>query len=291
MTKYALPRYRPSGRLKPTIFALFLAAIAGGCLVAFVYQTLLRWIPYVYVNALLVAGFGGVLGFAGHQAVKRGHCRNRALAAVLALALAGVSLAASYYWDWQHALSVIAEKNPGLDKAAIADEITFSRFLELKKESGWKLKSSTFNGGGVTFIWVVEALLVFGLAIFITDVAAAEPYCEKCGRWCEGRQFQLPGTSRADADGYLAQGQLGPLTQINGRADADPHTSLHFTVTTCAGCADTGFLTVAEQQIQQKKKQTQTVRRELVRHAVLTPADRELAVDRVQSAIGQKLAS
>jgi hypothetical protein len=240
------------------------------------------------VNLLLVAGFGGALGFAGWKAVKLGHCRNRVLAMVLAVPLAGVPLAASYAWDWQHAISTIQEKNPGLSRGDIAEEVTFTRFLEIKKEAGWKMKSSTMNGGMVTFIWIVEGLTVFALAFFITGAAAADPYCEKCGKWCKGHTFQVPGTTRADADPYLSQKKLGDLVQIESRG-GDPNSSLHFTVTTCEGCPETAYLTVAEQQIQQKKKQTQTVKHELVRHAVLGGSDREHAVYRAQAAVGQKL--
>jgi hypothetical protein len=224
--------------------------------------------------------------------VKWGHCRNRIVASVLALAMASTALAASYWWDWQRVLSEVMEKNPGVSKAELAEEITFSRFLELKKESGWKIgksSGSSFNGGGVTFIWVVEALVVQGIAELAVGAKAAEPYCEKCRRWCDERTFYVPHSSRADADPYLTQGDLGRLAQIDGRADADPNVSLHFTVTTCAGCNDTAFLTVAEQTVKQTKKQTNTTKVELVKHAVLSADHRALASDRVQAAVGQKV--
>ena len=295
MAKYALPTYKPSGKLKPLTFALFLGGIAAGCVVAVVYQQLIRWIPYIYVNFVLVCGFGGALGVAGWQMVKLGHCRNKVVAAVLALLMGGVALGASYWWDWQRALSDVAEKETGVTREELAQEITFSRFLELKKATGWKIGKTSSSGGitgaGVTTLWVLEALIVLGIALGVTASKAGEPYCEKCGRWCNPHAFFLSHTSRADADPYLQKGDLGGLTQINGRAEADPNVSLHFTVTSCGGCTDTAFLTVAEQTIKQTKKQTNTTKVTLIDHAILPPGQRELAVDRAQAAVGQKLAA
>src|SRR5689334_7006858 len=116
MAKYPLPSYRPSGKLKPITIALFAGGLVAGCVVAVVYQQLVRWIPYIYVNLLLVAGFGGALAGAGWKAVKWGHCRNWIVASFLALIMAGVALSASYWWDWQQTLSAVADKNPGLSK-------------------------------------------------------------------------------------------------------------------------------------------------------------------------------
>jgi len=294
MAKYALPTYRASGKLKPLTLVLFIGALVAGCVVAVVYQTLLRWIPYIYVNFLLVCGFGFALGVAGWQAVKLGHCRNQLVAGMLAVAVGGGALATSYWWDWQRALSDLAEKEPGVSKAELAQEITFSRFLELKKQAGWKIgssSSSSFNGGGVTAMWILEALIVLGIAVVATGAAAAEPYCERCRRWCKGNAFYVAGCSRADADPLLQQGDLGSLALIDERTGTDPNVSLHFTVTTCGGCSETAFLTVAEHTVKQTKKQTSTTKVNLVTHAVLAPGQREQAVERVQGAVGQKLAA
>ncbi|MCU1278207.1 MAG: hypothetical protein JWM53_1753, partial [bacterium] len=103
--------YRASGRFNPLTLALFAGAIVAGAAVAWIYQLLMTWIPYIYADVVLCGGFGAALGVAGMYAVRRGHCRNRVVALVLALPLALVAVGASYYWSYQSTLSTIAEKN------------------------------------------------------------------------------------------------------------------------------------------------------------------------------------
>src|SRR5437588_11227556 len=116
--------YRTSGRFNPLTIALFAGAMVAGAGAAWLYQALMTWIPYIYVNLVLCAGFGVGLGVAGAFAVRRGHCRNRILALVLALPLALGAVGASYYWAYQSTLSTIAEKNPGATIEAVRAEIT-----------------------------------------------------------------------------------------------------------------------------------------------------------------------
>src|SRR5690242_20619989 len=100
--------YKPSGRLRALAFALFLGATVAGAAVAWLYQSLMTWIPYIYVNLVLCVGFGAALGAAGAFAVRRGHCRNRVVALALAVPLALVAVAASYGWAYRGTLSDLA---------------------------------------------------------------------------------------------------------------------------------------------------------------------------------------
>ena len=104
--------YRASGRLGPLTIAYFAAAIVAAAGAAWLYQMLMTWIPYIYVNLVLCGLFGAGLGAAGAFAVRRGHCRNRLFAFVLTLPLAAAGLGASYYWAYESTLAKIAEQQP-----------------------------------------------------------------------------------------------------------------------------------------------------------------------------------
>jgi hypothetical protein len=291
MAKYALPRYQPSGFFRPTTLVFFLGATAAGCGIAWLYQLLVRWIPFIYINILVVLGFGGALAIGGWLAVRGGHCRNRVLALILALPLAAAPLAASYYWDYAHVISEISEKNPEIPTEEIKQEVTFQRYLELKREAGWKLKGSTFNGWGVTAVWVVEGLMVFGCVLFGVLAAVGEPYCEKCNRWCEGKSFIVRGVGKEAAEPLLQKGDLGALALIEPPAEPDGSLSLHFTVTTCEGCSDAGFLSVDEKKTVMKKNKPEESSTTLVTHAVLRSDHRKVALERLNGLVGQKLAA
>lgn len=292
--------YRASGRFTPLTLALFVAATIVGAAVAWLYQSLMTWIPYLYVNLLLCAAFGAGLGVAGATAVRRGHCRNRVLALALAIPLALVAVGASYYWAYRSTITSIADDNPGAPVDAIRAELTFERWIDARKRVGWTLHSSHSSaqrsspdiaGAGVLVIWLIEALALVGLTAFIVDTEAAKPYCERCGRWCTAKPLVLGGLGRADVEQAVQLGDLMPLVDIAVRSDGDPARSLVLTGNVCDGCSDTAFLTVEEKTTTQRKKQTSTKSVRLIKDAILTSQQRAAFVQRYNFAVGQKLAA
>src|SRR5688572_21728312 len=95
----ALARYHASGFFRPTTFVWFAASAAVAVAGAFVYQAVVRWVPLIFISIFVCIGFGFVLGLAGAFAVKSGHCRNRLLALVFAVPLAGAGWVGSFYWN------------------------------------------------------------------------------------------------------------------------------------------------------------------------------------------------
>ena len=295
--------YRASGRVGPLTVALFAAAIAAAAAVAWLYQMLMTWIPYIYVNLVVCALFGAGLGVAGAFAVRRGHCRNRIVALALAVPLALAGVGASYYWAYESTIAKIAEKNPSSSPADIRAEVTFARWVDARKEAGWTMSSShsssssvrsttpDISGAGVLVIWVIEALTILGLAVFIVDAEVRKPYCEGCGGWCTPKALTLGGLTRVDLEHAVQLGDLMPLVDIQVRADGDAARSLVLTGNTCDGCSDTAFLSVDEKTVTQRKKQSQVKTVNLIRHATLNSAQRAAFLQRYNFAVGQRLAA
>ncbi|MDB4964342.1 MAG: hypothetical protein JWN44_31 [Myxococcales bacterium] len=292
--------YRPSGRFSPLTLPLFIAAIVSGVAVAWLYQALMSWIPYIYVDLVLCAGFGAALGAAGMFAVRRGHCRNRVLAAILALPLALAPVGASYYWGYRSTLSTIAEQHPETPLEIIQQELTFSRWLEVKQEAGWTLSSHgssssrsrpDVSGTFVVVVWVIEALVILGLTMLLVDTEAAKPYCESCRGWCVPRPLTPHGLTAADVESAMQMGDLGPLIDPPVRAEGDPLRAIVLTGDICDGCIETGFLSVDERTTVQRKKQTTTRTKNLLRRAVLTAPQRAAFLHRYTMSVGQKLAA
>ncbi|HEY2745293.1 MAG TPA: hypothetical protein VGL86_11740, partial [Polyangia bacterium] len=250
--------YRASGRVGPLTIALFAAATVGGAGVAWIYQMGMTWIPYIYINLVLCGLFGAGLGAAGAFAVRRGHCRNRVVALVLAVPLALTAVGASYYWAYESTIAKVAEHNPGASVADIRAEVTFARWVEARKAAGWtmsshsssssSLRASTpdISGAGVFVIWAIEALAILGIAALVVDAEAKKPYCERCNRWCAPKPITLGGLTRLDVEHAVQLGDLMPLVDIQVRSDGDAARSIVLTGTVCDGCSDTAFLSVDE---------------------------------------------
>jgi hypothetical protein len=301
MASTSFASYRTSGRFDPLTLPLFAGALAAGAGVAWLYQMLMTWIPYIYVNLLLCCAFGGALGVAGAFAVRLGHCRNRVLAFVLAVPLALGAVGASYYWGYRATISAIAEKHPDTPIDTIRQEVTWQRWIDARKQAGWTMSSShsssssestpDITGLGVIAIWAVEALALLALTVMLVDKQASKPYCERCRRWCSAKPLQIPGLTRADVEHAVQMGDLMPLVDIQQRSDGDPTRTLVLTGNVCDDCSDTAFLTVEEKTTVRKKKQTSTKSVTLLKYATLTAPQRAAFVQRYDFAVGQKLAA
>ena len=250
---------------------------------------------------MLCAGFGAALGAAA---------RSPCAAATAAIAcsrscspsrsaLAGIG--GSYYWAYRSTLSALADKNPEASMDAIRDEVTFSRWVDARKEAGWTMSSShstasrrnspDIGGAGVLVVWAIEGLVLLGLTLLLVDTEAAKPYCERCEKWCVAKPLTLGGLGRADVEHAVQLGDLMPLVDIQVRADGDPSRSILLTGNVCDGCSDTAFLSVDEKITTQKKKQTSVKTVHLIKHAILTSQQRAAFVQRYNFAVGQKLAA
>jgi hypothetical protein len=276
-----LDRYRPSGFFRPTVILLFVAAAAGGVLAAWLYQLLVHWIPFIYINLFICLGFGAVIGVLGGMAVRRGHCRNPILALVLALPLAGSAVSATYYWDYRSTVSTVAkETNHTADE--VKQELSFRDYLQVKQEVGWKVKSTKMTGVFVLITWGIEAVLIFFMALWLTVGAAREPYCERCNAWCRDDNIAVAGIGRAEVDPLVARGDLATLVKVQSPADPNPLLSVTLEITHCPSCRDAAYLTVTEKQIVHKKKgKPEEKTKTLVRWAVLSGSARSDALTRL----------
>ena len=270
-----IPRYRPSGYFRITTIPYVLGVAVAAALVAWLYQMLLRWIPFIYINLVIAALFAGLVGFAGAVAMRAGHCRNRLLAYTIALPLAAAPVAASHYWSYRADLGkVLEETTPGMTMAEATSQIPISDWLAIRKAAGWRVKSSTVNGNAVLFVWGVEALLFLGLGLYLTGKAAGEAYCERCNRWCVDRAILVAGLDRAAVDPLVAAADLDGILALAPPPDPPADQSLKLTLAACPACRDTGFLSVDEQRVVQRKNKQETKEKTLVSLAVLSPAQR-----------------
>src|SRR5262245_30482237 len=154
--------YRHSGKFGPRgpVLALGVAVLAGFPL-GYAYSYLINWIPFIYLNFLLTAGYGFLFGFLTGLMVKIGKVRNTLVACQCGL-LAGVF---GWYFAWNGHVHALSKGGPAL---FLPGEIL--RAMQYLYQNGsWGLSS----GGNVTgiplaIVWAVEAVVMIGLSTMIT---------------------------------------------------------------------------------------------------------------------------
>ena len=218
MENLTLTKYRHSGKfgLPGWLGATALAAAATLPL-GFVYAYLIKWIPFVYANALLTAGYGLACGYLVGRLLKRAHVRNAKIALLSGLLVGVVAL----YANWNGHVHALISGAPWVCSL----EGIWAIMQLLYEQGSWGLR----HGGNVTgvflaIVWAVEAgcILFFSVTMpgqFISGM----PYCEKTRRWLDQSQSYdtLEALGEPAALAALQEGNITPLLDAKPRpADA-----------------------------------------------------------------------
>lgn len=251
-------------------------AILGGIL----YQLLVTWIPFIYVNIILTLGFGALIGVLTGMGLKRGQLRNNVIAALLCTVIGAGAVGFTHIAGYEKTLRSVASET-GTPTSELREKLSFQQYIELKAKLGWKIgkvtsSGSSMNGGFVYFVWGVEALIIIGLSIGLGIGMVSDPYCETCKEWTT--EHKLPerqgssGSVKADAD----SGKLDPIVQ---RKD-EGSDLLAYTVHACPKCKDSAYLTVDKVTLKQKKKgEIERSTEAIVSRAALTAEQRGQLLD------------
>lgn len=264
-----ISRYTPSGAFSPAIALYTLGGLLGAILLAGLYELLLR-IPFVYISVMLTMGFGFALGTVGILVVKAGHCRNRAVALAVGLLVGAGGLAASYGWGFRHALAEVAERHPETSVLQLAQQVSIQKWLDVRIESGWSIRSSSIDGVGVLLIWGIEALFVLGASLFLSFGAACEPYCERCRVWTKEQKGGVPGRERADVQPLLDRGDLAGVLALEAGSE-NSNVRIRLQRDFCPQCPETAYLTVSEVRTTVKNGKLEETATELLGYAELSP--------------------
>jgi hypothetical protein len=250
-----LARYRPSGRTTPLFLLLTLVAMAAGAALAWPYQVLMTWIPYVYLNALVWLGLGAAVLFATIFVVNTGKNRNRVIGALAGLAIGASAVGASHYVAYSRLVdNVVDEVAKGEDAAETEAEIrhvlTFSKYVDLRVEVGWSLgRHSSSSGKGdltgvlVWAIWAIEALGIIGAGVF--GGLHSEPFCEACTTAMVDRTLVTERPVDGQSLAALASAQsLDAVLAVPPLPQQPTPTQLSYVAHECARCQGDVYLTV-----------------------------------------------
>lgn len=180
--------YRHSGKysIGGAIYALVVGSVIM-CFCAFLYAYIIVYVPLVYVNALVTAGFGVLVGFTCATLLKRKKVRSDAVAVALTLVLTAVA----YYYSWVSWVWALARR----EDAAIAPVSVFLGLLlwppalwevvkDINATGAWTLRGSAVTGWALAAVWAAEFAMIFGLSLYTAyNTMDEEPFCETCEEW------------------------------------------------------------------------------------------------------------
>jgi hypothetical protein len=211
--------YKHSGKFS---FAGPVAAIAIALIAALplgmVYAYAVKWIPIVYLNVLMTAGYGLAFGAMTMWVLKRTKVRNTAVAALVALIVGLIAL----YGAWNGHFHALWEDPP-----LVAPPLAIWVLMQVLYEAGsWSLRGSdNVSGIPLAIVWIIEG----GVILVLTVVTAAEkirstPFCEATQRWLD-RERKLDTLAPFSDPAQLAalkSGDVAPLLDAKPRESNSP---------------------------------------------------------------------
>jgi len=179
--------YKHSGRYSVTgaLYAVVVGSLIA-CVCAAVYAYIILYCPLVYINALIAAGFGVVIGYMCAGMLKQKKVRSDAVAVAITLIVTSVA----YYFSWAvwvFALARRADTNlpfAGLVGLTIFPNLLWGAIRAINVEGAWTLRGSAVSGIALWIVWVAELAFIYGLSLSTAyGRMEEEPFCETCEAW------------------------------------------------------------------------------------------------------------
>lgn len=246
----SLPRfetipYRPDGGFSSAGSAFMVAAaMVAGLVLGLIASVIGQWFYLVLLfPALIGLGMGAICKFA----IRLGKVRNPLVAGLAGFMGGCMAMLTMHYCDYHRSMDELEQKLPG-----VRQHLGFWRFMDLQATQGVTIGRATagnkdkgMNLGytGSIIYWLIEVLIVAGIAYAMARSFAAEPFCRQCRDWKESRVVggvSIDGQVAAQA---LGDGDLTTFFQHVQKPDeASPPHVVHAAV--CKGCGTSGTIDV-----------------------------------------------
>jgi len=182
--------YKPSGKVSPVSVGILLAvSLIVTPLLAVVYVLIQNVMPLIYLNLLLTIGFGFALSYViGYAVIKTGKVRSPKVAIVFGV----VAAAIAGYIQWgiwlNHKLAEDGLSFATAFSLLTQPDLMLNIIREINQIGHFSIgkfgrDGAPISGGMLSAIWIGEAAIITGIAVFRPFIMSKLPYCEDHNKW------------------------------------------------------------------------------------------------------------
>jgi len=199
--------YQPDSKAPPLGIAICLfLAIAVGLIGGLIYAYASWYIPFIYIQVILTAAFGFLIGFVMDWGFKWGKVRGFWNQKILALIAALIA----FYCAWAIWEALVLEQSPFsllLQPVAVWQTSRLFNTLGL-----WSISGDTPVTGTLLYVfWALEAAIIIGVAFFKAD---------------ESRPFSVAGNNWAKETKLFSRLPMAEPTQFKNALEAKNYDEL-----------------------------------------------------------------
>ena len=211
--------YSHSG--KAPILGLALIGIVGlvvTLVLGVIYGYLLYFIPFIYLNFLIVYGYIYAISYVLSWAARLGKVRNIIL---ISLAALGFGLLAEYV-GWVSWLAAILGSPVNLIGFFFPLEV-IAFIQEVARQGAWTIFGFTPTGALLYLIWLVEAIAVIGGITYATYSSLKNiPFCEESNAWAKKRSVLGTFAPLANNEQFKSAVSTGSFSAFNSLRPLQP---------------------------------------------------------------------
>ena len=294
--------YQPSGGVGMLTIPLVAIASVTFCAVMYVYQLLLAWIPFIYVNFLLTIGAGMAGAYFVNWALKHGKCRNPIIAGAIALLMALLAISAKHWFQYESVLTELADNwqqiltDDGVapEEIGVAPErgvlrqlLPFTEYIKSRVENGWEIGGGgPVSGAFVWIIWLIEGAIVTYSTISGGRKAASLPFNEELLLWADEEEVlgTVPISDEAEATRLAGAQSLEELLSAPTVASEETNHLLVYGLHSIPGEEmEEAFLTVKHLVLKVNQKgETEKEEHDLWKHVVISSEQRRQLAESLQ---------
>lgn len=191
--RFEVQPYTADGNFPPLGLALTLGGgLAAAVLVGFLASFIGQWFYLVVLFPFLI---GLVLGGVGMAFIKAGKLRNPRLAGIAAVLSGVMAMGTMHYFNYQRTLDAVNKLLP-VDRGVLEDRISFAKYIDIRAKEGVTISRAAHNDKGMNLgyvgsyiYWLVELIVVVGVAWAMMHKTAAAPFCVDCNTWKNERRL------------------------------------------------------------------------------------------------------
>ena len=195
MDKY----YKPSGRFSiSSIFYFVLLCTIVFPVLGLIYSYAIWYIPFIYINVIITAGFGFLVGFLINLfVIGKGKVRTPLLAIIFGV-FGGLIALYFHYAVWIDLVLNVGESYGTSSIGITVSNIEFLQVFTLAMEPAVLLElisevnaigtwglfgSDTISGVFLSIIWLIEILIVVVISTVLSRSKVSDPFCEIDNEW------------------------------------------------------------------------------------------------------------
>ena len=274
----AKPRfYRHSGKVPAPAFllapplCLLVGLLTGGIygyLGLLVHLVPLAEFFLLFLICALMA-LGALLGIFPAMLMSRLHARSTPAVLVLTLIESLAALYSAWFFWFVSYFQYFGRPFP----LRLASPLQLARFIQFLSTKGvWTSFSVHPAGPALWAIWIGEAAVIIGIALFIAARAARNRvYCESCKKWGSTRSLMQTRPIKSELlRKNLFAGNFESLASAEKSPDGDSAWN-QFTLEGCPSCDNLQTLTVERARLERDRRRTKTKTTHIIHRLLLTP--------------------